>query len=137
MTLLKEELVRDEAQRLKPYKDSVGKTTIGVGRNLDDVGVSQDEVDLMLSNDIARTTNELSSLLPWWTTLDEVRQRVIVNMAFNMGVKTLLTFTNTLKAVQEGRYVDASQGMRASKWAEQVGPRAVRLSDMMATGAVA
>ncbi|MBU9679699.1 glycoside hydrolase family protein [Burkholderia multivorans] len=128
------ELSRDEGRRLKPYVDTVGKTTIGVGRNLTDVGITDAECDLLLSNDIDRTVTWLDRNLSWWRQLDAVRQRVIVNMAFNMG-GSLLTFTNTLAAMKRGDYAAAADGMLASKWATQVGARATRLAAMMRSGA--
>jgi lysozyme len=136
MPTLVAELKRDEGVRLKPYVDTVGKTTIGVGRNLTDVGISDDECTMMLQNDIGRTTAALDRSLPWWRALDPVRQRVIVNMAFNMGMVGLLTFKNTLAAMQSGSYAAAAAGMLSSKWAVQVGARAERLADMMRTGSV-
>jgi lysozyme len=131
---LKDELVRDEGLRLKPYRDTVGKTTIGVGRNLDDRGLSTDEVHYLLDNDIREVEEELSARLSFWRNLSEVRQRVLMNMAFNLGIDGLLTFRNTLKAVEEGRYSDAAKGMMQSKWAKQTGARAVRLAQMMLVG---
>jgi lysozyme len=133
MTTLLAELSRDEGRELKPYVDTVGKTSIGVGRNLTDVGISDAECDAMLANDVARTTAWLDRNLSWWRGLDAVRQRVIVNMAFNMG-GGLLTFTNTLAAMQRGDYDTAASGMLDSKWAKQVTVRATRLSQMMLTG---
>ncbi|MBU9549946.1 glycoside hydrolase family protein [Burkholderia multivorans] len=128
------ELSRDEGRRLKPYVDTVGKTTIGVGRNLTDVGITDAECDLLLSNDIDRTVAWLDRNLSWWRQLDAVRQRVIVNMAFNMG-GSLLTFTNTLSAMKRGDYASAADGMLNSLWARQVGARATRLANMMRSGA--
>ncbi|MBR7900866.1 glycoside hydrolase family protein [Burkholderia multivorans] len=128
------ELTRDEGRRLKPYVDTVGKTTIGVGRNLTDVGISDAECDTMLSNDIDRTIAWLDLNLSWWRQLDAVRQRVVINMAFNMQGK-LLTFVNTLAAMKRGDYAAAADGMLASKWAGQVGARATRLAAMMRSGA--
>lgn len=133
---LRAELSRDEGRKARIYIDTVGKTTGGVGRNLSDVPFSDDEIDLMLTNDIARTTAALDKNLAWWRNLDPIRQRVIVNMAFNLGVAGLLTFTNTIAAVRSGNYAAAATGMLQSKWAKQVGDRAVRLSNMMRTGAV-
>lgn len=130
------ELTRDEGEKLKPYADTVGKITIGVGRNLTDVGISQDECAMLLWNDVARTEAMLDRDLPWWRMLDPVRQRVMINMAFNMG-GGLLTFVNTLAAVQKGDYAAAAVGMAASHWAVQVGARAKRLADMMETGEAA
>jgi lysozyme len=131
---LLDQLIQHEGLRLKPYKDTVGKLTIGVGRNLDDVGITEDEARMMLAADVGRTNAALDRAIPWWRNLDGVRQRVIADMAFNMGVAGLLTFKNTLAAVKEGRWDDASDGMLASKWARQVGGRAVRLARMMETG---
>lgn len=137
MNTLLAELKRDEGVRLKPYTDTVGKLTIGVGRNLTDVGISDDECTALLQNDVARTVAALDKSLPWWRSLDPVRQRVLVNMAFNLGMAGLLTFKNTLSAMQSGAYAAAASGMLASKWAVQVGARAERLADMMRTGVAA
>jgi lysozyme len=134
MAMLVAELKRDEGTRLKPYTDTVGKLTIGVGRNLSDVGISDDECTILLQNDIERTVAALDRTLPWWRNLSPVRQRVLVNMAFNLGMVGLLTFKNTLGAMQNGSYAAAAAGMLSSKWATQVGVRAERLADMMRTG---
>lgn len=127
------ELSRDEGRRLMPYTDTVGKITIGVGRNLTDVGISESECDMLLADDIDRTITWLDAKLPWWRELDSVRQRVMVNMAFNMG-GGLLAFVDTLDAMKRGDYAAASKGMLDSKWARQVGARAMRLAEMMTTG---
>lgn len=149
--LLKGELRRDEGERLAPYKDSVGKWTIGVGRNFEDVPFSTEELQyilvhgfdtaashMCLGNDIKRTLKDLDEHLPWWRDLSDNRQRVLANMCFNMGIgsdsRGLLSFKNTLRAVKEGRYQDAARGMLASKWASQVGERARRLAKLMEEG---
>ncbi len=129
-----DELTIDEGKRNKPYKDSVGKLTIGVGRNLDDVGVSDDEIALMLQNDINRTMAKLRANLTWFDVLSEIRQRVLANMAFNMGVDGMLKFTKTLGLVKAGRYDEAAAEMLNSTWAKQVGVRATRLATMMKNG---
>jgi lysozyme len=138
--LMKKQLEIHEGLRLRPYRDTVGKLTIGVGRNLDDVGLSREEAYLLLDADIARAEKDLDVGLPWWRQLDPVRQRVLLDMAFNMGMgsaaigKGLLSFINTLRAVKEERYQDAADGMMLSMWAQQVKTRAVTLSGMMRTG---
>jgi lysozyme len=134
LTALKEELIRDEGLRLKPYRDTVGKLTIGVGRNLDDVGITKDEAMHLLECDIRRVKDDLDHALSWWRGLDDVRQRVLVNMAFNLGITRLMGFKNTLAAMRAGNYVDAAKGMLDSKWAKQVGERATRLAAMMVEG---
>jgi len=133
---VKQLLVRDEGLRLFPYKDTVGKLTIGVGRNLTDTGISESEAFLLLSNDIDRAWEDLTEALPWVEDLDEVRQHVLLNMAFNLGLAGLLKFRNTLALIRRGDYAGAAKGMLASKWASQVGERAKRLAHQMETGDV-
>jgi lysozyme len=127
-------LIRDEGIRLKPYLDTTNHITIGVGRNLTDKGISRDEALLLLDNDIDAALVELRVALPWFVALDEVRQRVLANMAFNLGLPKLLGFHNTLRAIANGDWPAAAAGMRASLWAQQVGKRAERLAAMMASG---
>lgn len=131
---LQEQLIRDEGQRKFPYKDTVGKTTIGVGRNLDDVGLSQDEIDLLLTNDIKAARQRLSEHFPWTDALDDVRRSALVAMVFNMGVGGLGGFKNFLAKMQAGDFKGAAQEMLDSRWAEQVGPRAQRLSIQIESG---
>lgn len=128
------ELVRDEGLRLKPYQDSLGILTIGVGRNLRDRGITREEAYHLLQNDVADVQGDLDHALPWWRSLDEVRQRVLVNMCFNLGIDRLLGFKQTLAFVQDGRWEEAAQGMLNSAWAGQVRERASRLAEMMRTG---
>lgn len=128
-----------EGERRKAYRDTVGKLTIGIGRNLDDKGLRRDEIEYLLANDIADARADLDRYLPWWRGLDPVRQRVLIDMVFNMGAGSpqrggLLSFVNTLSNIRQGRYAEAADMMLASKWAQQVGRRAVRLATMMRTG---
>ena len=135
LAILQRLLEHDEGLRLKPYKDTAGKTTIGVGRNLDDVGISEAEAMVLLANDIARTQADLDRLLPWWRSLDEVRQTVLVDMGFNLGVAELATWRVTLGYVRTGQYGSAAEAMRNSQpWAAQVGARAQTLATLMETG---
>ncbi|WP_044561454.1 glycoside hydrolase family protein [Azospirillum sp. B4] len=128
------DLRRDEGVRLKPYTDTVGKLTIGVGRNLTDVGLTPAEVDALLANDIASVTQALDQALPWWRGLSEGRQRALANMAFNMGMPTLLTFRTTLGHLQAGRFEQAAEAALASRWAIQVGDRATRIAALIRAG---
>ncbi len=127
-------LIRDEGERLIAYKDSLGLTTIGVGRCLDIEGITKDESRYMLRNDIERYTIAALDALPWVSRLNPARQAVLVSMCFNMGLKGLLQFHNTLSMIEQGKYQEASQSMLQSLWAKQVGHRAERLSQQMATG---
>lgn len=133
--LLIAEIERDEGRRSYAYRDTTGHLTIGVGRNLDDVGLHDDEIDLMLRNDIRAVSDSLDKYLPWWRSLDEVRQRVLANMCFNLGPLRLVRFQKMLAACRAGDYADAANEMRASLWAAQVGQRAARLAAMMESGA--
>lgn len=127
-------LIQDEGMRLKPYTDTVGKLTIGVGRNLTDRGLSQDEALYLLTNDIRNVQRGLADRFPWYLHLDDVRKMVVESMTFNMGIEGFTQFKNTIGHIQAGEYEKAADEMLASKWASQVGARATRLSNMMRTG---
>jgi len=133
ITNLREQLFRDEGVRLKPYKDRSGKLTIGVGRNLDDVGISMTEADLLLDNDITRAAAAVMAHIPFAAGLGEVRFGVLVNMAYNLGIGGLLKFTQFLADVERGDFAVAAVEMLNSKWAQQVGARAERLARQMDT----
>ena len=132
--LLWPQLKAHEGLRLKPYRDSVGKLTIGVGRNLDDVGLREGEAMFLCFCDVAAVEQALDARLPWWRGLDAARRAVVVDMAFNMGVDGLLGFGDALAALRAGRFGDAAQSMLRSRWAGQVGRRATTLARMMRTG---
>ena len=133
MATLKEQLELHEGIRKFPYQDTVGKWTIGVGRNLTDKGISDTTIAQMLDEDLIECIADLGSF-SWFSSLDYIRQRVLIDMRFNLGSSGFRGFKNTLKAVGEGRYIDASNGMLASKWAKQTKTRAVRLAIMMRDG---
>lgn len=162
---LRAELIRDEGLKLRVYRCTAGKRTIGVGRNLDDVGIRQAETRLLgittataiargitreqamvlLDCDIDACERDLDAKLPWWRTQSDARQRVLLNMCFNLGIgfpppapgvkgKGLRAFVNTLACIRGGRFDAAAEGMAASAWHDQVGDRAVRLEAMMRAG---
>ncbi|MDF1690522.1 MAG: hypothetical protein P1U35_13025 [Cycloclasticus sp.] len=126
-------LQRHEGLRLKPYKCTAGKLSIGYGRNLDDMGISEVEAMVMLRNDIEQCYQELE-MFSWFEDLDQVRQEALVDMLFNLGLPTFLEFKKTLKFVAEGKYSQAAEEMLRSKWANQVGDRAKELAYMVDTG---
>lgn len=145
--MLREILIRDEGISLTRYKCTAGKDTIGVGRNLEDRGLSKDEIEeigdpypykitylqamMLLDNDIKRFSLEVFKALPWLQQEPQVIQDVLISMAFNMGVSGLLKFKLTLKAIKEHRYEEAAEAMLNSRWATQVGARATRLAKMV------
>lgn len=131
---LKTQLSGEEGKRNKVYFDSRGIPTIGIGRNLKDVGLSNDEIDYLYRNDEGRVQQELVSDLPWVFDLDEVRLRVFYDLCFNMGNITLLTFKNMLAAVQAGNYEKAADDLQNSLWFTQVGNRGPKLVAMIRTG---
>jgi len=126
-------LVRHEGLQLKPYKDSVGKLTIGVGRNLEDDGISERESYMLLDNDIMSHTIDAQKL-PVFTALDPVRQDVLIDMVFNMGIRRVQGFKKMLAALSVKDWEEAAAEMRSSKWAVQVGARARELAAMMQKG---
>ena len=131
--ILATELTRDEGERLKLYKCTAGKLTIGVGRNLDDRGIRKDESRYMLKNDIQGSINEAEKF-PWFEGLSPKRKRVIVNIIFNIGLPRFKKFKKTIAYIKAGEFENASIEMLDSLWARQVGVRAKRLSKMMKEG---
>lgn len=131
------QLKRDEGFRSSVYQDSLGYWTIGYGRLVDsrkNSGISVQEGTVLLENDIGRVIQSLDLTLPWWRDLDDVRQHVLINMAFNLGIHGLLGFKNTLARIKAGLFKEAAENMLKSLWATQVPNRAYRLSEMMRTG---
>lgn len=134
---LRAQIVQHEGMVLSAYQDSEGYWTIGVGRLIDQRrggGISEAEAMLLLDNDLARVEQAVYARWPWVAWLSDVRQRVILDMAFNLGLDGLAHFTATLTAVQAGAYEAAADQMLKSLWAKQVKGRAVRLAEMMRTG---
>ena len=150
-----DKLIEHEGIVLNVYKDSLGIDTIGIGRNLKDRGISKEELDYMdipnidvvyqegiseadarylAMNDIKIVENELVKVHRCVEDLDSVRQLVLMDMAFNMGVPRLCKFKNMWNAIHEQNYEAASWEMLDSKWARQVGRRATILSDAMKSG---
>src|SRR5690554_1897881 len=134
-TLLKSQLERHEGLRLKPYRDTVGKLTVGYGRNLDDVGITPEEAELMLDNDIDAAEKHLKTV-DEYNGLDPIRQAVICNMAFNLGFYGLMAFRKMWKAIARKDYTEAAKQMLDSQWSRQVGYRADELAQIMRSGEV-
>lgn len=119
-----------EGRRRKPYKCTAGKTSIGIGRNLDDVGLSDDEIDYLFANDLKRA-QDAASKYPWFAELSEVRQAAIVDMIFNLGPSRFASFRKFIQAMSERQYTLAAAELVASKWFLQVRRRASRIRLMI------
>lgn len=127
-------LKRHEGLVLKPYQCTSGKLTIGIGRNLEDQGITEHEAYMLLQADILRCEKEVLAHIPCYKKLNEARQEVLVNMCFNLGIKGLLSFKKFLTALTKQDFMTASKEMLNSQWAKQVGERAIELSDVIKTG---
>jgi len=158
---IEEQLVLHEGLRLNVYRCPAGYQTIGVGRNLDTVGLSEDEqlrvlgcfglppsevtallkirgitkdeAMFLLGNDIEKCYADLEPF-DWFQALDPVRQKVILDMRFNLGLKGLLKFRKMIAALKVKDYKEAARQMEDSLWYKQVGNRGKRLVKMMQTG---
>jgi len=128
---LKDQLILHEGLELKSYQCSAGFITLGVGRNVEELGITEDEARYLLDNDILRVCQELDNNLPWWRDLSEVRQRIFVDMVFNLGISRFLNFKNMIAAAESEDWDEAAAQMLDSKWADQVGQRAHRLAKSM------
>jgi lysozyme len=124
----------DEGVKRFPYRDSVGKLTIGCGRNLDDVGLSDEEINFLLTQDLYRADMTARTLFPGFERLSDARKAVLVNMAFNLGQTRLAGFQRLREAVKEQDWEQAAKEMLDSRWSQQVGQRAVRLAEQMRRG---
>ena len=152
---LLKELVKHEGLRLQVYQDTLGIDTIGIGRNLEDRGISKEELDeldiptidhvyeygiteadamVLAENDVQIVEEELLRAHPCVEDLDAVRQLVLVDMAFNMGVPRLCKFKKMWNAVHENKFDVASKEMLDSRWANQVKSRSVKLANAMHNG---
>jgi lysozyme len=149
---LEKQLRADEGERLKPYRCTAGKLTIGVGRNLDDRGITKEESAVMLDRDIRNCLADLAFFLPWYKQLNAARQEALINMVFTMGIARLRGFKNMLAALQTGDWQKAHDEAlfnlepvhengkivrwikRPTKWAREVGERANRIAKVFLTG---
>ena len=151
-----EKLIVSEGLRLQVYKDTLGIDTIGIGRNLEDRGISKEELDALdiptidhiyeygiteadavylATNDVQIVEEELVRAHPCVDRLDSVRQLILIDMAFNMGVPRLCKFKNMWNAIHEEKFDIAAKEMLDSRWANQVKLRSVKLANAMYNGA--
>ena len=131
--ILIKQIQKHEGLRLKPYRCSAGKLSIGYGRNLDDVGISQSEACMLLSNDLHKCIKQCEELY-CFDKLNDIRQNVLVNMCFNLGIVGLKRFVKFLRALELGDYETASIEMLDSLWSKQVKGRSKHLAKTMREG---
>ena len=134
MNKMVEQLKRHEGMKLKPYFCTQGKCTIGIGRNLDDVGITEQEAEMLLENDIKEAIQQLKRRFPWTLDLDEVRFAALINFTFNVGIGTVSKFVNAMALLKDGKYDMAADEFLRSTWAKQVGQRATEVTNQIRTG---
>ena len=134
LTPLQALLIKHEGLRLKPYKCTAGRTSIGVGRNLDDNGITEAEAMAMLDRDIAVTVSALRDEFLWFAELDRTRKDAVISLGFNMGVRKLTTFKKFVAAMVAQNYETAAVEILDSAYATQVGKRAIELAAMIRSG---
>ena len=124
-------LVAQEGLRLKVYTDSLGIETIGVGRNLRDKGISEEEAVMLLNRDISDALEDVMHVCSVYTQLSRPRQLVLVGLAFNIGRDRLSKFVRFLGAIHRGDWDDAANELKDSQWYRQVGIRGIAYVEMM------
>ena len=137
MKRLIETLKRHEGVKYYVYKDHLGYETIGVGRCLKQgvgLGLTHDEVDYLLINDINRCLEELDAAFPWFKDLTEIRREAMINLCFNLGLTRLRKFEKALAAMSIHNYEEAANEFLDSRWAKQVGNRAKEVTELIRTG---
>jgi len=144
MDKLIDTLKRHEGVKHFAYRDSIGILTIGCGRNISSspinkgIGISDDEIDYMLQNDIERTIKELSREYPWFNDMEEgARRDAIINMHFNLGRARFASFKKAIGHMENASHEDAALEFLDSKWAKQVKGRAIEVTDMINTNTYA
>ena len=137
MTMIIEMLRKHEGVETHAYIDTVGKVTIGVGRNIDSVGgigLSDDEIDYLLANDLQRVEAELLQAFEWYEDLNDARKGAMMDICFNLGLPRLKLFKKALAAMSGRHYEIAAVEFLDSRWAVQVGQRAITISEMIRSG---
>ncbi len=132
-----EQLKVHEGVEAFAYHCTANKLTIGVGRNIDKdggLGLSEDEIDYLLKNDIYRCRKELSETFSWFDDLDSVRQDALCNLHFNLGLTRLLGFKKALGFMASGDFYMAADEFLDSNWRNQVGDRAIEVTDQIRDG---
>ena len=137
---VQELIERDEGRKLWPYKDGYGKPTWGVGHLLADpltpdvIALLNQAIDLQFQHDLGAATDGLMAHLPWFASVNPIRQAVLIDMAFNLGVAGLMTFTTFLSCMESGQWAAAAADLRGTLVYRQLPGRYERLATMIHTG---
>ena len=131
-----EMIKRHEGSEKFCYKCSTGYETIGVGRNIskNGLGLSDNEIEYLLQNDIDRIVTELTEEYDWFNELDSVRRDALIDISFNLGQTKLRSFIKALDAMSNEEWEEAADQFMDSRWSRQVGNRAKELTEMIRTG---
>jgi len=133
MVRLRETITRHEGSRLQMYQDSLGIWTIGVGHNIQEKGISPKVMELMLDEDLEEAISELKRSVSFFSKMPQQVQEALVNLSFNMGIPRLMQFKKTLAYLRNGEFESAADELLDSRYAEQVGRRALEIADMIRT----
>lgn len=128
------QVVLHEGFRDRPYRDTVGKLTIGYGWNIDDTPMEREAAEVQLTKKLEKCEAECTKAIDFFTNLTQARREVLVEMCFNLGLQGLLGFKNTLRLMESSKHEAAAEQMLLSKWATQVGKRAKDLSEKYRRG---
>jgi lysozyme len=128
---IRNRLVLEEGLKLTPYKCTANKLTIGVGRNIEDRGISNETAMQMLDEDIDIMVNELRQNLSWFDKQNDAIQGVLIDLCFNMGISRLLMFVQTLKLIEQGHYTMAADELLDSKYAAMLPARSKRNAEIL------
>jgi lysozyme len=132
---LRQDVMAAEGCRLKPYKDTVGKWTVGYGRNLSDVGITKLEAEVLLDHDLADAELQCRKTFEWFEALSDARQRAVTELVFNLGLKGFSGFTKTIAAIRAKDFQMAAANLLKSKWKTDVGPtRSNRIAELLRRG---
>jgi len=137
MTMIIEMLRKHEGVEAHAYNCTANKTTIGVGRNIEagsGIGLSDDEIDYLLANDVQRVEAELLQAFTWYEDLNDARKDAMMDVCFNIGLPRLKLFKKALAAMSGRHYEIAAVEFLDSRWAVQVGQRAITISEMIRSG---
>lgn len=132
---LKQLIVSHEGYKTHLYTDSVGKQTVGIGYNITDRGMPDSWINQQYDEDVTYFDQQLSQDFDWYIGLNDARKMILIDMCF-MGYKTFKEFERMLQALRFGDYEKAASEILKSKWAEQVGHRALENAEIMLKGEI-